>query len=142
VKRKDEYDWLAAEKLHFAAMDGDSEKCMSLIEAGYDPSGFDQIGNTPLHYAAEKEHFATVQALISRGARVNAFDESKIGDTVLAHVAQTCSLKMANLLLEAGADPTLHIGLNHSAIDLAKKRKRGEGPRVYQKMCQFAGRTP
>ncbi len=57
----------------------------------------------------KKEHFTTAAALISRGANVNALDVARIGDTPLAHVAQTCSLKMAALLLDAGADPTLQV---------------------------------
>jgi ankyrin repeat protein len=142
MKRQPEYDWFKAEQLHFAAMEGDMEKCVRLIAKGYDPNGFDRIGHTPLHYAAEKEHFDAVKALLANGARVNALDESKIGNTALAHVAQTCSLKMAKLLLDAGADPTLHIGLSGSAIARAKNRKRGEGPRVYELFCKVAGRTP
>ena len=123
-------------------MEGDAEKCMCLIADGYDPNGFDQIGNTPLHYAAQGEHFEVVAALLSRGAQVNALDESKIGCTPLSHVAQTCSLKMAKLLLDAGADPTLSCGLSGSAIEHAKNRNRGEGPRVYEILCQYAGRKP
>ena len=142
MKQQAEYDWFKAEQLHFAAMEGDVEKCVRLIAEGYDPNGFDQIGHTPLHYAAKEEHFDAVKALLAHGARVNALDESKIGDTALAHVAQTCSLKMAKLLLDAGADPTLHIGLSRSAIEGAKNRKRGEGPRVYELFCKVAGRKP
>lgn len=87
MKLQPEYDWFKAEQLHFAAMEGDVEKCVRLIAEGYDPSGFDQIGHTPLHYAAKEEHFDAVEALLAHGARVNALDESKIGDTALAHVA-------------------------------------------------------
>jgi ankyrin repeat protein len=142
MKQRPDYDWFTAEQLHFAAMDGDTKNCLRLIADGYDPSGFDQIGNTPLHYAAQNEHFDTVKALIQHGARANALDESTIGDTALAHVAQTCSLKMAQLLLDAGADPTLKIGLGSSAIEQARRRKRGDGPRVYKLMCRFAAREP
>ena len=142
MKQKVEHDWFKAEQLHFAAMAGDAEKCVCLIAEGYDPNGFDQIGNTPLHYAAKEEHFDAAMALLLHGARVNALDESKIGDTALAHIAQTCSLKMARLLLDAGADPTLHIGLSRSAIERAKDRIRGEGPRVYELFCKVAGRQP
>jgi ankyrin repeat protein len=142
MKQQPEYDWFKAEQLHFAAMKGDVEKCVQLIAEGYDPNGFDQIGNTPLHYAAEKEQFDAVEALISHGAKVNLLDASKIGDSPLAHIAQTCSLRMAKLLLDSGADPTLQIGLNRSAIERAKNRKRGDGPRVYELFCKVAGRIP
>jgi ankyrin repeat protein len=134
-------DWYEAQQLHFAAMDGDVEKCAQLVAGGYDPNTFDEIGNTPLHYAAEKEHFDIVSFLLSHGANVNSLDVPKIGQTPLSHVAQTCSLKMARILLDAGADPTLGIGLSGNAIDRAKNRKRGEGPRVYQLLCHHAGRN-
>jgi ankyrin repeat protein len=94
-----------------------------------------------LHYAAEGEHLEVVKLLIANGANVNAICEPMIGTTPLAHVAQTCSLKMAELLLRAGASPTLSIGLSRNAIEAAKNRKRGEGPRVYELMCQYAGRV-
>jgi ankyrin repeat protein len=142
VKQQEESDWFNLEQLHFAAMEGDAEKCMRLMADGYDPNGFDQIGNTPLHHAAEGEHFEAVATLLSHGGRVNALDEARIGRTPLSHVAQTCSLKMAKPLLDAGADPTIRCGLSGSAIDHAKNRRRGDGPRVYELLCEFAGRRP
>jgi ankyrin repeat protein len=122
-------------------MDGNVEKCAGLIADGFDPNAFDDGGNTPLHYAAEKERLEVVALLISHGANVNSIDKSKIGDTPLSYIAQTCSLKMAEILLDAGADPTIGIGLSGSAIDKAKNRKRGDGQRVYELFRQFADRT-
>src|SRR5262245_1137926 len=134
-------DWFEAEQLHFAAMDGDLEKCEELISKGYPIQAYDRIGHAPLHYAAKNEHFELVALLIRHGANVNAICEPLIGKPPLAHAAQTCSLKMAEMLLKAGADPTLRIGLNRSALDLAKNRKRGDGPRVYELMARYAGRA-
>src|SRR5262249_42894406 len=134
-------DWYEAEQLHFAARDGDVKKCEELIAEGYDVHAYDAIGHTPLHYAAEHEHCEVVEFLIARGANVNAICEPLIGKPPLAHVAQTCSMKMAEMLLKAGANPTFQIGLNRSALDLAKNRKRGDGQRVYELMCRYAART-
>jgi ankyrin repeat protein len=133
-----EDDWFDVQQLHFAAVDGNVKKCAQLIADGYNPNAFDDIGHTPLHYAAEKEHFDVVALLISNGANVNALDEKRIGCTPLSHVAQTCSLKMANVLLNAGADPTIGIGLSRNAIEKAKNRRRGEGPRVYELLVEHA----
>src|SRR6476659_8197903 len=83
-------DYFTDQQLHFAAMDGNAEKCAQLIAAGYDPNTFDEIGKSPLHYAAEKEHFEIVALLIAHGANVNSLDVAKIGDTPLSHIAQTC----------------------------------------------------
>ena len=47
-------------------------------------------------------------------------------------VASTCSLEMAQVLIDAGADPTLPGSMQLSALHRAKTRKRGDGPAVYQ----------
>jgi len=141
VKQKEEYDWFTAGQLHFAAMHGDLAKCTELVAEGYDVHVFDEVGHTPLHYAAKGEHYDVVKFLLAKGANVNALCEEMIGKPPLAHVAQTCSLKMAEMLLKAGASPTLRIGLCRSAIEAARERKRGEGPRVYEIMCRYAGRS-
>src|SRR5262245_9547358 len=94
-------------RLHFAAGQGDLATVLKLVHEGCDPNDFDVIGHTPLHYASEHEHFDVVKTLLANGARVNACSEAHAGDTALGHVAQTCSLAMARLLIEAGADPTI-----------------------------------
>jgi ankyrin repeat protein len=127
-------------RLHFAAGDGDLEAVLKFVSEGRDPNDFDEIGNTPLHYAAQNEHFEVVKALIAHGARVNACSEAHAGNTALGHVAQTCSLAMAQLLIDAGADPTIPGGMQLNAIHRAERRKRGEGPAVYDLLCRVAGR--
>ena len=131
-----------AEQLHDAARIGDVRQIEQLISGGRDPSAFDMLGNTPLHYAAEGEHFDAVRVLLSHGANVNACDEKSAGDSPIAYVAQTCSLEMAKLLLDAGADPILPGSMQINAIYRAKQRKRGNGPRVYELMCLRAGISP
>jgi ankyrin repeat protein len=129
------------EKLHFAAGNGDAAMVKLLLAKGCDPNAFDELGHTPLHYAADGEHFEVVRLLFGSGARVNACDESKAGDTALGHVAQTCSLKMAQILVAAGADPTISGGMRINAIDRARGRKRDDGPKVFELLCRTAGRT-
>jgi hypothetical protein len=49
-----------------------------------------------------------MQLLLAGGANVNAHDEVKIGETTLSAVAAaTRSVEMAQLLVGAGADPTI-----------------------------------
>jgi ankyrin repeat protein len=127
-------------RLHFAAGEGDLAAVLQLIAEGRDPSEFDELGNTPLHYAAGNEHFDVVQALLAHGARVNACSERQAGNTALGHVAQTCSLAMARVLIEAGADPTIPGTMQLNAIHRAERRKRGDGPAVYDLLCRTAGR--
>jgi ankyrin repeat protein len=133
-------DWFEAEQLHFAAMDGDTDRCAQLIADGSDPNMFDGIGNTPLHYAAKNNHIEVVKLLLAHGANVNAHHEPSIGNTPLADVAGNCSLEIATLLLAAGADPTIPGWMQMNAVHCAENRKRGDGPKVYELLCKHASR--
>jgi ankyrin repeat protein len=133
-------EWFQNEKLHFAADEGDLIKCTQLIGDGFDVNAFDDLGKTPLHYAAKNEHFDIVALLLSRGANVNAHHEPTIGDTPLGEIAGSCSLKMAKMLLDAGADPTIPGWMQLDAIYHAKDRKRGDGPQVYKLLRQYGAR--
>jgi ankyrin repeat protein len=125
-------DWYEKEQLHFAVQDGDIEKVQSLISNGVDINSFDEIDKTPLHYAVEKEDFMLIDLLLEAGADPNAHNEKNIGNTPLRNVASKCSLKLAQRMIEAGADPTIAGWMQISALDIAKKRKRGNGPLVYK----------
>jgi ankyrin repeat protein len=128
------------ERLHFAAGEGNLGRVQQYLAEGCAPSAFDELGLTPLHYAARGEHFDVVRVLLAQGARVNACDSARAGDTVLADVAQTCSLKMAQLLLDAGSDPTTPGCMGMNALHRSEKRKRDEGPAVHALLCRAAGR--
>jgi len=131
-------NWLENEQLHFAAQDGDFAGVKQLINEGAPLNAFDETGNTPLHYAVENEHLDIVKFLISVGADVNAHDESQIGNTPLAAVAAKCSLAMAKLLLDAGADPTIPGWMQLTALHRAADRKRGDGQKIYQLFMEAA----
>jgi ankyrin repeat protein len=63
-----------------------------------------------------------------------------IGNTPLGEVAGNCSLEVARLLVEAGADPSIPGWMQVSALDRSTERKRGDGPAVHA-LLQRAGRT-
>ena len=117
--------------LHFAAMNGDASTVSSLLAAGADPNRFDDLGKTPLHYAAEQAHLGVMRLFLENGAHVDAHDETKIGNTPLGEVAGNCSLEIARMLVEAGADPTIPGWMQLSALDRSRERKRGDGPSVH-----------
>jgi ankyrin repeat protein len=123
---------LEGEQLHFLAQSGDIEGIRRLVALGHPVDDFDELGKTPLHYAAECEHVEVAACLIRAGADVNARDERVIGNTPLGEVAATCSLKMAKLLIDAGADPTIRGWMQLTALDKARKRRRGDGPAVFE----------
>jgi ankyrin repeat protein len=127
-----------SEQLHLAARDGDLQRVQQLLGEGYEINAFDDLGKTALHYAVECERFDVAQYLIRRGADVNAHDEGRIGNTPLGEVAGNCSLRIAKLLIDAGADPAVPGWMQLTALDKAVKRRRGDGPSVYALLIRAA----
>ena len=119
------------DELQIAAQQGDLELVKSLIEQGFEINAFDELGMTALHYAAKNEHYEVAAYLIEHGAEVNAHHEPTIGNTPLGAIAGNCSLAMAQILVDAGADPTIRGWMQLNALDRAMERKRGDGPAVY-----------
>jgi ankyrin repeat protein len=127
-----DFDWFEKEQLHFAARDGDLRRVRELVSEGRPVNVFDETGRTPLHHAAENEHVEVVRVLLAAGADVNAQEQSTIGNTPLAGIAGKCSLALAKLLVNAGADPTIRGWMQLNALDRARERKDGDGPEVYK----------
>jgi ankyrin repeat protein len=119
-------------KLHYASQRGDLPAVQELLAKGGNPNHFDEGGCTPLHYAAAAGHLKVVDALLAAGANVNARDDEAAGDTPIGYIAQNCSVQMAQVLIDAGADPTIPGSMQLTALHRAMKRKRGEGQDVYQ----------
>lgn len=136
----DEDDPYHGERLHFAAQDGDLGRVKRFLSEGCDINAFDELGKTPLHYAVEKERFEVAQYLIEQGADVNAHHEPSVGNTPLAEIAGNCSLRIAKLLVDAGADPTITGWMQINALHRAKDRKRGDGPQVYELLVRASKR--
>jgi ankyrin repeat protein len=127
------------EQLHFAADEGDLQKVKKLVEQGYDVNQFDDdLSFTPLHYAVRGEYFEVSTYLLNNGANVNAHDEKRIGETPLGDVAATCSLEMAELLVGAGANPTIPGWMQITALHRAQNRKDEEGKKVYELLTKAA----
>lgn len=125
-------DWMEREALHFAASEGDIPKVKELIQQGYDINAFDDLSWTPLHHAVKEERYEVVKWLLAAGADINAHEEAKIGETPLGEVAANCKLKMAELLIEAGADPTIPGWMQITALHHASERKKDEGIKIHE----------
>ena len=136
----EEDDPFRGERLHFAVQDGDLPRVRELLAEGEDVNAFDDLGKTALHYAVEAGHLDVARCLIEHGADVNARHEPSIGNTPLRQVAATCSLQMATLLIDAGADPTIPGWMQLTAIHQAGARKDAVGAAVLQLLVRAAGR--
>ena len=129
------------EQLHFAAADGELGRVKALVEAGADVNAFDEsLSFTPLHHAVRGGHLAVAAYLLSVGADVNAHDEQAIGETALGTVAANCSYAIAELLIDAGADPTIAGWMQLTALHRAEGRKTEEGRHVYGLLLSAARR--
>jgi ankyrin repeat protein len=138
---EDKWTWLRTERLHRAAAKGDLSKIERLLTEGYDIDAFDEdLPRTPLHYAAIENQADAVRRLIRAGANVNANDSARIGDTPLGAVADSCSLEIAKLLIDAGADPTISGWMQLTALDRSEGREDREGLRVYNLLYDTARR--
>ena len=86
----------------------------TLLDAGADPDVRDSRGYTPLHWLATGggeagNRIELMLALVDAGADLNAKD-GEYGDTPLTRILIAGNLKLANALLEVGADPN---AVNH-----------------------------
>src|SRR5258706_8497821 len=114
---------LQRDQLHQAAREGDLARVEDLLRRKYPVNRFDELGNTPLHWAVQLGHLHIVERLIEAGANVNAHDERVIGNTPLSDNARECSYEMAKRLIDAGADPTIRGWMQLNALDRVEERK-------------------
>ena len=83
--------------IHRAAMNGNIEAVKQHLAAGTDVNAKDSVGQTPLHFAANKE---IAELLIAEGADVNVKDER--GNTPLDLAELTRHPEIADLLRKHG----------------------------------------
>jgi ankyrin repeat protein len=78
----------------------------------------DNDGVTPLMLAAQINFVEGVEALVSRGARVDVTNNS--GETPLMSAVHSRNTEMMRILLQAGADPDRYDNSGRSARDYAR----------------------
>ncbi len=81
----------------------DEKRVREALQAGADPNGVREKGDSALHTAIALKHANGVRALIEAGADVNAPDS--FGQTPLGRAAGLAEEVSVRLLLEAGANP-------------------------------------
>lgn len=111
--------------LMMAALRGHVDWAARLLDKGARIEGLterDQPGWTPLHYAAASPSTATVELLLSRGAKLDALSPNRT--TALMMAAQYGPESTVDLLLKQGADARLRNDLDLSAADFAQRAGR------------------
>src|SRR5688572_19085009 len=99
-------DW-TKHPLHLAARNGNVHDCELLLAQGADMNEDSGLERTPLHVATRHGNLEVVRLLLTKGASVQAtrfgqWDE--FAGTPLHDVAATCHTKIAQLLLDHGAE--------------------------------------
>jgi ankyrin repeat protein len=104
--------------LMYLAIQGQTERARKLIARG---AKVNRLGWTPLHYAASRGKMDVARLLIADKAIINAVGPD--GTSPLMMAGLSGSEEMTQLLLKAGADPTMRNLQGLSAADWAKSAK-------------------
>jgi len=108
--------------LHIAADRRDAAWLAYLLNRGANPNIADRRGVTPLMRASQLGFFEGVQHLVTKGARVDAPNET--GETPLILAVHRRDTAMMRVLLGAGADPDRADNSGRSARDYAELEGR------------------
>ena len=106
-----------------------------LVEKGADVNYRSSLGQSALHYAAEKSDPRLVKLFLDLGANVNA---KTLGGTTPLHVAQESELVVVKLLLSRGAQINAQDDEGDSPLHIAAQYGRQE----HCKLLMDAGALP
>jgi hypothetical protein len=107
--------------LMYLAIQGQTDRARTLIARG---AQVNRLGWTPLHYAASKAQMDVARLLLAHRAIVNA--PGPDGTTPLMMAGLSGSPEMVELLLRAGADPSMRNTQGLDAGSWARSAKHGE----------------
>ncbi|XP_052090089.1 uncharacterized protein LOC127726679 isoform X1 [Mytilus californianus] len=108
--------------LHHCTSAGDKENSLLLLDRGAPPNKSDNMGMTPLHYAAKKDFTDIIESLVTHGAAVNAI-ETKTAQTALHITVSKNFLTTAQFLLFSGADASMKDKQGKSPIALCRSKE-------------------
>ena len=100
---------------------GEPEVIRALAAAGANIKEHDADGTSLLQMAAMANHVEAAQALIAAGAPLNDADKHGYTPLLCASTVDFGDDRMVNLLLKAGADPTLRTKAGETPLSQAKR---------------------
>ena len=113
------------------------EGVRAALDAGADLEARDELGLTPLMFAAAtNSNPEVVQVLLEAGADVEARDEDGWTPLMLAAVNNE-NPEMVQVLLEAGADATAKNGEGKTAWDLIQDNEALKGSKAYWRLNEL-----
>jgi hypothetical protein len=107
--------------LILAANNGHTTVVEFLFSKGADINAKDKGGMTALMYTAKRSFNETAAFLLNNGAKVNVQNRKK-GMTALMLASGWGNAELVQMLLDKGADPTIHDKFGATAADNAKER--------------------
>lgn len=117
----DQTDEIGNTLLMLAAFNGHTEAAQALLDAGADLTLRDNNGRTALMFASTGPFPATVRLLLENGSEINAVDNDEHFTPLMFAAGEGLS-PIVDILLEAGADPTMVDIDNDSAASFARQR--------------------
>lgn len=112
-----------------AALEGNTEQVVELLQQGVDINQRDENDRTALMFAVINRHYETMKVLLEYGADVNA--RSNQEGTPLMAATLAGDLRMVKALLDQGADPHVHLReTNETAATIAASRGYDEIARL------------
>lgn len=108
--------------LHHCVSAGDKENSLLLLQRGAPANKADNMGMSPIHYAAKKDFTDITEHLITYSASVNAV-ETKTAQTALHITVAKNFLTTAQFLLFSGADTSMKDKQGKSPITLCRSKE-------------------
>lgn len=118
--------------LMIAAAERELDTVIVLLAVGADPNARNKLGRTALMFASGYGQDAIVERLLAVGANVNLVPDDHSGWTALIAAASAGHAGTVEVLLRAGADPTIQSKAGETALDIARKQGHAEVARLLQ----------
>jgi len=117
--------------LMYVSLMGDLNRAKALVARG---ATINQLGWTPLHYAAAKGQVSVVEFLLEQGALPNS--PAPNGESPIMMAASAGAIDTVQLLIKAGADPTAIDMNGNDAITAARDKGHTQLSQALEKIVR------